>query len=31
MFVSNKKMKYLLAGFVVGLTLSAVLVLTVKK
>lgn len=31
MFVSNKKMKYLLAGFVAGLTLSAVLVLTVKK
>lgn len=31
MFVSNKKMKYLLAGFVTGLTLSAVLVLTIKK
>ena len=27
----NKKMKYLLAGFVAGLTLSAVLVLTFKK
>lgn len=31
MCVKNKKMKYFLAGFVAGLTLSAVLVLTVKK
>ena len=31
MFVENRKIKYLLAGFVAGLTLSAVLVLTVKK
>lgn len=31
MCVDNKKVKYLLAGFVAGLTLSAVLVLTIKK
>lgn len=31
MFVENRKIKYFLAGFVAGLTLSAVLVLTVKK
>lgn len=31
MFVEHRKIKYLLAGFVAGLTLSAVLVLTIKK